>query len=78
MVITSGSGVKRNLRLSNNKITWFRKDRNSGGMAVEEREADDETTTMSLEINNTASTINLIKTKITNNKVQSTTENIFS
>ena len=78
MVITSGSGEKRSLRLSNKQITWFRKDKNSGGMAIEEREADDETTTMSLEINNTASTINLTKTKITNNQVQSTTENIFS
>ena len=62
MVITSGSGVKRNLRLSDNgKITWFRKDRKSGGLAVEERQADDENTTLSLEVNDTANTINLIK-----------------
>ena len=79
MVITSGSGVKRNLRLSDKgKITWFRKDRKSGGLAVEERQADDENTTLSLEVNDTANTINLTKTKIINNRVQSTTENIFS
>ena len=79
MVITSGSGVKRNLRLSNKgKITWFRKERKSGGLAMEERQADDENTTLSLEINDTANTVNLTKTKITNNRVQSTTENIFS
>ena len=79
MVITSGSGVKRHLRLSDKgQITWFRKDK-KGGLAIEEREADDVNTTLSLEVNDTANTINLTKTKITaDNKVQSTTENIFS
>ena len=80
IVITSGSGVKRNLTLSNKgHIMWFRKDRKSGGIAIEERQADDEHTTMSLEINDTANTVNLTKTKITkNNRVQTTTENIYS
>ena len=80
MVITSESGVKRHLRLSNKgQITWFRKDKNNGGMTIEEREADDANTKLSLQINNTASTVNLTKTKITdNNKIETTTENIFS
>ena len=80
MVITSGSGVKRNLRLLDmGKITRFRKDRKSGGLAIEEREADDVNTTLSLEINDTANTVNLTKTKIIdNNRIETTTENIFS
>ena len=80
MVITNESGVKRHLRLSNKgKITWFRQDKNGGEMTIEEREAGDATTTLSLQISNTASTVNLAKTKITdNNKIETTTENIFS
>ena len=80
MVITSGSGIKRHLSLSDaGHITWFRKDTESGGLAIEEREADDEHTTLSLEINDTANTVNLTKRKITkDNRIETTTENIYS
>ena len=81
MIIRSNSGKKtRNLRLYNNKITWFRKDTACGGLAMEERKlGDDDHTTMSLEIGSTGETVNLTTRKITkNNRVETTTENIYS
>ena len=80
MIIRCESGKTRNLRLYNSKITWFRKDRGSGGgLSMEERVLDDDHTTMSLEIGSTGETVNLTKRKITkNNRVETTTENIYS
>ena len=79
MRIRSGSGQTRNLRLYNNKITWFRKDGTGGGIAMEERTADDVHTTMSLEVGSKGDTVNLTTRKITkNNRVETTTENIYS
>ena len=80
MVITDRKGINRDLTVSHKgHITWFRKDKKSGELAIEGRQADDEHTTMSLEINDKANTINLTKTKYTeNNTIQTTTENIFT
>ena len=79
MLIRSDSGKTRNLRLYNNKITWFRKDGAGGGIALEERKADDVHTTMSLEISSKGDTVNLTTRKITkNNRIETTTENIYS
>ena len=79
MIIRSDSGKTRNLRLYKNKITWFRKDRASGGVAIEERKTDDVHTTMSVEISSKGDTVNLTTRKITeNNRVETTTENIYS
>ena len=80
MIIRSGSGkTVRNLRLYESKITWFRKDGAGSGLTMEERTVDDDHTTMSLEISNTGETVNLRKRKITdNNRVETTTENIYS
>ena len=79
VVITSGSGVKRNLSLSDKgQITWFRKNKESGDLHLEERLADDEHTILSVEVNDTADTAVLTKTKITeNNRVETTSENIY-
>ena len=79
MIIRCESGKTRNLRLYNSKITWFRKDRASGSLSMEERDVDDDHTTMSLEISSTGETVNLRKRKITqNNRIETTTENIYS
>ena len=79
MNIRCDSGKTRNLRLYNNKITWFRKDRTSGGIAIEERKANDVHTTMCVEISSKGDTVNLTMRKITkNNRVETTTENIYS
>ena len=79
MVITDGQGVKRTLSLTDRgHITWFKKNKQSGDLEIEERQADDEQTILSVEVNDTASTAVLTKTKITGNKtVQSTSENIY-
>ena len=78
MVITSGSGVKRTLSLTDKgHITWFKKNK-SGELEIEERQADDDQTILSVEVNDTANTAVLTKTKITENRtVQSTSENIY-
>ena len=79
MIIRSNSGKTRNLRLYKNKITWFRKDRTSGGIAIEEREANDVESTMSVEIGSKGDTVNLTTRKITqDNRVETTTESIYS
>ena len=79
MVIKDGQGVKRNLTVSDRgHITWFRKNKQSGELEIEERQPDDEHTALSVEVNDTANTAVLTKTKITkNNTVQTTTENIY-
>ena len=78
MVITDGQGVKRNLSLTDKgHITWFKKNK-SGELEIEERQADDDQTILSVEVNDTANTAVLTKTKIMENKtVQSTSENIY-
>ena len=79
MVITDGQGVKRTLSLTDRgHITWFRKNKDSGELEIEERQADDEKTILSVEVNDTANTAVLTKTTITENRtVQSTSENIY-
>ena len=79
MIITdNATGKQRDLTVSDKgNITWFRRDK-SGALTIEERQADDEHTTMSLEINDKANTVNFTKRKLTMNKtIEKITENIY-
>ena len=79
MVITSGSGFKRDLTVSDRgHITWFTRDKN-GNLIMEERKAD-ERTMMSLEIDDKAKTIHLCKTRLSPDKktIDSLREKLYS